>query len=144
MESKDKLFQDTDVTLDHLSDRQPFAEYAHRLLALAETETVVACVSALSYSHLYYLLRKGRTREESLALLSKLKRLTKVLAVGESEIQSALDSNFRDFEDAIQHFAAKAEGGIRVIITRNSSDYATSEIPVMSADEYLQMREHKR
>ena len=30
-ESKDKLFLDTDVALDHLADRQPFAEYAHRI-----------------------------------------------------------------------------------------------------------------
>ena len=35
MASKDKIFLDTDVALDHLADRQPFAEYAHRLLALA-------------------------------------------------------------------------------------------------------------
>jgi hypothetical protein len=34
MASKDKIFLDTDVALDHLADRQPFAEYAHRLLAL--------------------------------------------------------------------------------------------------------------
>ncbi len=34
MASKAKSFLDTDVTLDHLADRQPFAEYAHRFFAL--------------------------------------------------------------------------------------------------------------
>jgi len=29
MVSKDKIFLDTDIALDHLADRQPFAEYAH-------------------------------------------------------------------------------------------------------------------
>ena len=32
MAAKHKVFLDTDVALDHLADRQPFAEYAHRLL----------------------------------------------------------------------------------------------------------------
>jgi hypothetical protein len=27
MASKDKIFLDTDVTLDHLADRQPFTDY---------------------------------------------------------------------------------------------------------------------
>ena len=53
MASKDKIFLDTDVALDHLADRQPFAEYAHRLLALAETGEVTVCVSSLSFSNLY-------------------------------------------------------------------------------------------
>ena len=38
--AKDKLFLDTDVALDHLADRQPFAEHAHRLLGLAEVREV--------------------------------------------------------------------------------------------------------
>ncbi len=52
MASKDKIFLDTDVALDHLADRQPFAEYAHRLFALAETGGLIACLSSLSLSNL--------------------------------------------------------------------------------------------
>ena len=48
----------------------------------------------------------------ALALLGKLKLLVHVSAVSEAEIQSALSASFKDFEDAIQHFAAKAEGGV--------------------------------
>jgi predicted nucleic acid-binding protein len=58
MPSKDKVFLDTDVALDHLADRQPFSEYAHRILALAETGELVVCLSSLSFSNLYYILRK--------------------------------------------------------------------------------------
>jgi hypothetical protein len=43
--------------------------------------------------------------------------------------------------DAIQHFSAKAEGGISVIITRNKVDYAASEIPVLSPEEFLTKHE---
>ena len=141
MASKDKIFLDTDVAQDHLADRQPFAEYAHRLLALAETGDLTICVSSLSFSNLYYILRKLKGHADALALLGKLKLLVRVATVSESEIQSALSSSFKDFEDAIQHFAAKAEGGISAIVTRNKADYARSEILVLSPDEFLTQRE---
>src|SRR2546425_13283605 len=137
MASRDKIFLDTDVALDHLADRQPFVEYAHRLLALAETGQLIICVSSLSFSNLYYILRKLKGHAGAIALLGKLKLLANVSVVAESEIQSALSSQFMDFEDAIQHFTAKTEGGISAIVTRNRSDYSASEIPVLSPDEFL-------
>jgi predicted nucleic acid-binding protein len=137
MASKDKVFLDTDVTLDHLADRQPFAENAHRLLALAETGELTICLSTLSFNNLYYILRKIKGHETALTLLGQLKRLVRVSAVTEMEIESALTSPFKDFEDAIQHFAAKAEGGISTFITRNKADYALAELPVQSPDEFL-------
>ena len=141
MASKDKVFLDTDVALDHLADRQPFAEYAHRLFALAETGELTICLSSLSFSNLYYLLRKLKGHDDALDLLRKLKRLARVSAVTEVEIQSALSSSFKDFEDAIQHYAAKAEGDLSAMVTRNKADYSASEIPVFSPDEYLAQRE---
>jgi predicted nucleic acid-binding protein len=137
MASRDKIFLDTDVVLDHLANRQPFAEHAHRLLALAETDQLTLCVSSLSFSNLYYLLRKLKGHAEAVALLAKLKSLVRVAGVTEAEIQPALSSKFKDFEDAIQHFAAKAEGGISAIVKRNQTDYAASELPVLSPDEFL-------
>src|SRR5947209_4416879 len=110
MASRDKIFLDTDVALDHLADRQPFAENAHRLLGLAETGKLILCISSLSFSNLYYILRKLRGHPDALTLLRKLKVLVRVSAVTEVEIESALSSSFKDFEDAIQYFAAKAEG----------------------------------
>ena len=141
MASRDKIFLDTDFAQDHLADRQPFAEYAHRILALAETGELTVCVSSLSFSNLYYLLRKLKGHSDALALLGKLKLLVSVSAVSESEIQSALSSSFKDFEDAIQHFTAKTEGGISAIVTRNKVDYAASEIPVLSPEEFLTKHE---
>ena len=141
MASRDKIFLDTDVALDHLADRQPFAEYAHCLFALAEIGELTVCVSSLSFSNLYYILRKLKGHADALALLGKLKLLARVSAVTETEINSALSSSFKDFEDAIQHFAAKAEGGVSAIVTRNKADYSASEIPVLSPDEFLSKHE---
>ena len=137
MASKDKVFLDTDVVLDHLADRQPFAEYAHRLFALAETDALTLCVSSLSFSNLYYILRKLKGHETAVALLKQLRLLVEVATVSEAQIESALSSNFKDFEDAIQHFAAKAEGSVSAIVTRNEADYLNSEIRVLAPNSLL-------
>lgn len=76
-----------------------------------------------------------------MALLSRLKRLVRVSPVTDLEIQSSLASSFNDFEDAIQYCSAKGETGIRAVVTRNKADYSASEIPVLSPEEYLAMRE---
>lgn len=141
MAPRSKIFLDTDVALDHLADRQPFAEYAHRLLALAETGELTVCLSSLSFSNLYYILRKAEGHASALALLGSLSRLVHICAVSESEIRSALSSQFKDFEDAIQHFAAKAESGVSAIVTRNKTDYSASEIPLLSPEEFLAKHE---
>ena len=76
-----------------------------------------------------------------MALLRKLKLLVRVSAVTGAEIESALASSFKELEDAIQHFAAKTEGGVSAIVTRNKADYSASELPVLSSEEILAKRE---
>jgi predicted nucleic acid-binding protein len=51
MAAKNKVFLDTDIALDHLTGRLPFAEFAHRVLALAELGEIEVCVSALSFAN---------------------------------------------------------------------------------------------
>jgi predicted nucleic acid-binding protein len=51
-------------------------------------------------------------------------------------IDLSLDSEFEDFEDAIQYFTA-IENGLDLIVTRNLKDFKKSEIPVLTAKDYL-------
>jgi hypothetical protein len=141
METSETLFIDTDIVLDHLADRMPFAEYAHRLFGLGEVGAVNLVVSSLTLANLFYILRKACGRENTLVLLAKLRKLVEIAPVGGNEIDSALGSRFVDFEDALQHFAALGRGGVAAILTRNGADYAPSEIPVMSAEEFLTRRQ---
>ena len=140
MVAGDKIFLDTDVVLDHLADRQPFSEYAHRLFALAEQNEITLCVSALSFSNLYYILRKLKNGDAALSLLRKLKGLVEITSVGEKEVDNALGENFKDFEDALQCFSAKTESGVKVIITRNKFDFPKNLIRVESPEEFLAKR----
>jgi predicted nucleic acid-binding protein len=54
-------------------------------------------------------------------------------------INLSLESDFKDFEDAIQYHTA-IENEVNIIITRNLKDFKTAKIPVLTAKDYIEMR----
>lgn len=68
------------------------------------------------------------------ASLSSL--LIKVTAVDEKIMLLAANSDFKDFEDSIQYYAAKSKG-IEFLITRNKVDYKITDLTVCTLKEYL-------
>lgn len=52
-------------------------------------------------------------------------------------VSAALRSGWRDFEDAIQYYAAEMSGITDGIITRNEKDFRMSDIPVISPFEFV-------
>lgn len=131
-----KIFIDTDVALDLLAEREPHSKAAAHLFSLFEKGKAEGYLSALSFSHIAYILQKTDQRRETLSLLRTLKSFIKVLPVTSRVVDLALASRFRDFEDAVQYYTA-LEGGIPVLITRNLKDYSAAEITVCTADEFL-------
>ena len=96
------IFVDTDVVFDLLAKREPFYEYAARLFTNADKQEVIICVSSLCFGNLNYILSKQKTAIEARKILSRFKVLVKVLPVDDKVIELALNSDFGDFEDAIQ------------------------------------------
>lgn len=131
------LFIDTDVIIDYLIDRKPFADKAEMLFALIENKKLKGHTSSLCFSNLYYLLRQQLSRSKSISLLKDLAGILNILKVDEDAILQALDSDFKDFEDAIQYYTASDYKRIDVIVTRNIKDYKHSSLPVMTPDTML-------
>jgi hypothetical protein len=69
-------------------------------------------------------------------ILRKFKVLVNVLPLDNKIIDLALNSEFRDFEDAIQYYTA-IENDQDIIINRNQQDFKESKIPVMTAGEFI-------
>ncbi|MHB8339228.1 MAG: type II toxin-antitoxin system VapC family toxin [Ignavibacteriaceae bacterium] len=95
-----------------------------------------------TFANLHYLLKKQTTNLLALKSLRKLKTFINILPIDERVIEQALDSEFNDFEDAIQYFTA-VNNGITLIITRNKIDYKRSKIDVLTAEEFLKSLESK-
>ena len=60
-----------------------------------------------------------------------------ILKVDGDIVKSALTSDFKDFEDSIQYFAAQEHKKVDCIITRNTKDYKDSSLPVMTPETFL-------
>ncbi len=131
------LFIDTDVIIDYITDRKPFSDNAEKLFALIENKKIKGHTSSLCFSNLYYLLRQKLSRSKSISLLKDLAGILNILKVDEDSILQALDSDFKDFEDAIQYYTASDYKRIDVIVTRNIKDYKHSSLPVMTPDTML-------
>lgn len=135
----EKVFIDTDIALDLLSQRKPHYAAAARLFTLSDKGKVTIYISSLSFSNLHYLLTRQYNATESRRILNSFKVLVKVLAVDDKIIDLALSSTFADFEDAIQYFTA-IEHGITILLTRNLRDYTQSKIAVLTAETYLKRK----
>lgn len=131
------LFIDTDVIIDFLIDRKPFSREAAIIFTLIEQRKLKGHISSLTFSNLYYVLRKFESHNKVISKLNSLSKLGIILKVDDQTIRNALTSGFRDFEDSIQYFCALDSKKIDVIITRNIKDYRSSELPVMSPGDFL-------
>ena len=56
--------------------------------------------------------------------------------VGESTVVKAIESEFKDFEDGIQNYCAE-ESNHKIIVTRNSKDYKTINLAILTPKEFL-------
>lgn len=135
-----KVFVDTDVVFDLLAKREPFYKYAAKLFTSADKQEVIVCVSSLCFGNLNYILSRQKSTTEARKILSRFKVLVEVLPVDDKVIELALNSDFKDFEDAIQYYTA-IENGIKVLITRNLKDYKSAKIPVLTAEDFVKQNE---
>jgi predicted nucleic acid-binding protein len=131
------LFIDTDVIIDFLIDRKPHSREAAIIFTLIEQKKNKGYVSSLTFSNLYYVLRKVESHNKVITKLDSISRLVTILKVDQQTIKDAIASGFQDFEDSIQYNCALNYKRIDVLITRNTKDYKNSEIPVMTPADYL-------
>lgn len=134
-----RLFFDTNVLLDHLLDRNPFADDAMELWSMAERRQVIGMISAVSFNFVYYIVRHEADERAARRAIKGLRDVFEVIEVDAQIIHQAIDSSFADFEDAIQH-ACAVRGGATHLITRDLSGFRRSQVPVAGPDVYLSTR----
>ncbi|MDR0301119.1 MAG: PIN domain-containing protein [Treponema sp.] len=135
-----KLFFDTDVILDISIQREMNIKDSIKLINFVEEGLYKGYTSSIIFTNVYYIQRKLAGHEVSISFLKNLRLLLTVLNVNDSIIQRSLESEFKDFEDAVQYFTA-VENNMDCIITRNINDYKKSTIQVYTPTEFLKIIE---
>jgi len=136
--NKDSIFVDTNIILDWLGKREPFFTYAEGIFLKAENKEIEVLISTMSYISTEYILRKQLGKEQARQALTGIRAISSVCTSGDKEIDLALISGMKDFEDSFQYYTA-LNNSASVIITRNPKDFEGSQIPIMSAEEYIKL-----
>lgn len=131
-----KVLYDTNVILDALLARQPYATDAAYLMAMAERKIIDGLLCATTITTLYYILAKATDDALARVRITSLLTLFDSAAVNRSVLQSALRLPFQDYEDAVLHEAAQLAGA-DAIVTRNGRDFRQATLPIYSPVELL-------
>jgi predicted nucleic acid-binding protein len=130
-----KVFLDTNILVDLIADRKPFSKHAIEIFKSAEERKTELFTSSHSIATAHYLLKKYVEEKDLRDILSSLLEYLDVIPVDLDVLKKGLRSNHKDFEDAIQIICASSITGIDFIVTRNTKDFKTSNIAVVTPDE---------
>lgn len=128
-----KILFDTDVILDVLLDRLPFAEAGLLLFDRVEQKAIQGYLCATTITNIYYIARPRGGKSVALNRIRELLGIFEIALVNRSVLEMALEGNFSDFEDGVLYESARRVGA-ECIVTRNISDFENAEIPVYSPD----------
>ena len=133
----DKVLLDTDVLLDFFFDRKPFSKFATIILNLCEEKKVIGFTTPVIICNVYYLLRKTAKHDIIVEKIKQLLTIIDIIEMNKSVVLNALNSEFKDFEDALQNFSALENNHINIILSRNIKDFKKSELAVFTPETYL-------
>jgi hypothetical protein len=120
-----------------LGDRKPFSKFAIEIFLKRMRKETEIYISGNSVTTIYYILCKNNDEIKVRFLISELFDLCHIIPATKDILKAALESNFKDFEDAVQHFSALTNNKIKAIVTRNVRDYIKSKIEVLSPEDFL-------
>ncbi|MCH8569717.1 MAG: PIN domain-containing protein [Balneolales bacterium] len=131
------LFPDINILVDLLAKRSPHDVPALKLFSLAKAEKVKLYTTPLSITTCWYLLSKNAGADSAKKAIKAMLNFVQVITVDESCVRQAMDSRFKDFEDAVPYYAVVDDETIGCIITRNVRDFKESAIRIKTARKYI-------
>lgn len=132
-----KAYIDTNVLIDFVCCREPFAENAKKLFALGYLGKIQLSTSALSFVNTMYVAHKYG-HEEVKSFLLKVAEFVEVADLKGYVAISALSADWKDYEDATQSITA-TQIMADCIVIRNKKDFKNSTLHVYTVDEVLSL-----
>ena len=132
-----RVLLDTNVVLDFLLDRAPFADAAAALWQANDDGQIEAYISVITPVNVFYIARKLKGAATARQLVESLLSACRVCAPDRSALLSALALPVKDYEDAVQVVSAQAEM-LDALITRDPDDYKGVQLPVFSPAAFLE------
>lgn len=132
-----KFFLDTNILLDFILQRELFFNDAVQILDFAVRESIELYTSSQSVITSFYLSEKELKAKNLKTVFAQLFDYIQIAAVNSDMIKASLNSDIKDFEDAVQVFCAHQIENLEGIITRNLKDFSNTGIRIFSPTEAL-------
>lgn len=104
--------------------------------SLAYEGKIKGYISALTYPNIHYVLRRLTGQAQAGKALRIIRSTFTTVSLDDQILNQAMDAGLPDFEDAIQFFSA-VHAGVDCIVTRDTSHFRHSSLPVLSPSEFL-------
>ena len=130
------VFIDTNLILDVMLENADFYDESNSVLSYCD-KGYDFYISAASCTDIFYITKRTlHDAKEAKQVMKNLLTTVFVAGVDETCIRNALESDWSDFEDSVQHEAAQ-QINADIIVTRNQADYKNSTVRVMTPAEFL-------
>ena len=98
-----KILIDTNVILDALLKRSPFAEDAYSILKMADEKKINTHLAAFAITDIYYFISKNLNHDDRIKAIKALFNIMNVVSITKQDLEKAMSfSEFTDLEDALQ------------------------------------------
>ena len=131
-----RVLLDTDIVIDFLLAREPFAQPARAIFELNAQKKLKCHIAAITPLNIFFIARKSLSVGARLNIIRQLLSQVSVCPINHEILLRAFDLGFSDYEDAVQHACAEVEE-IDAIVTRNLNDYRRATLPVFTPEDFL-------
>jgi predicted nucleic acid-binding protein len=131
-----RAFIDTNVLLDVLLPREPWAAESKAVWDAADAGTFDAVVSAMTLPNVFYIARKIIGIEKAREAVVLLLEAFEVVSLDVLAIEAALALPGIDFEDNLQLASAMAAQA-DLVVTRDPKGFAAARLPVLDPTRFL-------
>jgi len=131
-----RILVDTNLFLDVLLDREPFAAASQRVLDYCDAHPGEGWIAWHTLANLYCIGAKTVGKAKATRQIDAVLGVFDVCPAGTEAARRARLLPVGDFEDALQVTAAQ-EAGADWIVTRNVADFNRSPVPAVDPETFL-------
>lgn len=135
-----KVFVDTNILVDFVCRREPYAGEAKELFARCYIGEFELATSALSFVNAVYISKKYKIDVKP--YLKLVSAFIDVVDLQGLSVVEMLSSDWKDYEDACQNHSAILSSA-DCVVTRNKKDFKDSSLPIYTITELFGKLEEK-
>lgn len=132
-----KVLFDTNVWLDTILGRKPYATMSNASIAACINDEVDVCVAATSLKDIFYLVRKEAGIDHAYQAIEATLQIANVFAADQLTCNKALWLERPDYEDGLIAAMAVTENAY-CIVSRDEAAFKDLDVPKYSPEEFLE------